>query len=110
VLEVRRDVDLVQKPPGTQDGRKLGLEHLDRDLSAVLQVLGQVDRRHPTAADLPLDGIAVGEDLPESFQLSVHGRDFPRGRRPTGGGAGARPQDAGLISFWKIRRGELLGQ
>ena len=37
------------------------MQDLDRDLTVVLQVLRQVDRRHAAAANLTLDGVAVGK-------------------------------------------------
>ena len=41
--------------------RELGVEDLDGDLAAVLQVLGEVDGGHAALAELALDAVAVAE-------------------------------------------------
>ena len=61
VLEVRGGLDLREEPLGADRSGQLRPQHLHRDLAVVLQVLGEVDRRHPAPAHLPLDAIAVGE-------------------------------------------------
>ena len=40
---------------------EFGTQHLHRDLTVVLQVLGEIDRCHAAATEFPLDGVAVGE-------------------------------------------------
>jgi hypothetical protein len=35
----------------------------------MLDVVGEIHRGHPTATDLPLDGVAVGEGCFEAVQL-----------------------------------------
>jgi hypothetical protein len=52
--------DLAQEPFGTERGSELGVEHLDGDLAAVFQILGQKDGSHPAPAEFALDGVAVG--------------------------------------------------
>ncbi len=42
-------------------GREFGLQHLKRHLALVLEVLGEIDGRHPTATELALDGVAVAQ-------------------------------------------------
>ncbi len=61
VLQVGGYPDLVEEPLAAQHSRKLWLEHLDRDLAVVLEVLGQVDRRHAALAELALDPVVVGQ-------------------------------------------------
>ena len=51
----------AQEPLGAEHGGELGLQHLDRDLAVVPEVLGEVDRRHAARAELALDAVAVGE-------------------------------------------------
>ena len=46
---------------GPDDRSQLRLQHLERDLALVLQVVGQVDRGHPALAELALDAIAALE-------------------------------------------------
>ena len=53
---------------------EFGPQHLDGDLAVVLQVLGEVDRGHAARANLPLDGVAVGEGGGEAGELVGHGR------------------------------------
>ena len=48
-----------QEALGTDDGCELGLEDLQRDLAFVLQVIGQVDRRHAALTELTLNGVAA---------------------------------------------------
>jgi len=37
------------------------VEDLEGDKTVVLQVTGEIDRRHPAAAELALDRVAAGE-------------------------------------------------
>jgi hypothetical protein len=37
------------------------MQDLDRDRPAVLDILGEVDRRHAAAADLSIDPVPVGK-------------------------------------------------
>src|SRR5262245_49420445 len=48
------------------------MQHLQRDVAAVLDVVGEVDSRHAAGAQLPADAIAVGKDLGESSDGSAH--------------------------------------
>ena len=47
--------------------------HLERDGAVVLQVLGEEDGRHAAAAELALDGVAVGQSRREvAAQIATH--------------------------------------
>jgi hypothetical protein len=59
VLEVGGRLDLGEEPFGTDHRRQLRLQHLERDLAVVLEVLGQVDRGHPSRTELALDAVAA---------------------------------------------------
>jgi hypothetical protein len=61
VGEARGDVDIPQEPRATERGRELGSQHLDGDLPVVPQVLGQIDRRHATPAELAHQRVAARE-------------------------------------------------
>ena len=61
MLQVGDRLDLAQEPLGADDGGELGPQHLDGDLAAVLEVVGEVDRRHAALAELALDAVAVGD-------------------------------------------------
>ena len=61
MIQLRRDLDLAQKPLGPEQRRQIGAEHLDRHLAVVLHVVGEVHRRHAPTAELALDAVAAGE-------------------------------------------------
>src|SRR5437763_13478905 len=61
MLQARRGPDLDDESLGSEHRRQLGLEHLDRDLAIVLEVVGEIDRRHAALAQLALDAVAIGE-------------------------------------------------
>jgi hypothetical protein len=86
VLEARRDLDLAEEPFGPDRRRHLGAQDLDRDLTAMLEVLGAVDGGHAAAAELAVDAVAPGEGCLEC------GRDHhePPRDAPTGPSRGAR--------------------
>ena len=75
VIQLGGNLDLAEKPVGPDGGRQLGPEHLHRDLAAVLQVVGEIDRCHAAAPELLLDGVAAGEGGVEALELpGPHGR------------------------------------
>jgi hypothetical protein len=57
--------DLAEKPLRAECDRKLGSENFDGDEATVLQVLGEVDNRHPAAAEFALDRVSVAEGCME---------------------------------------------
>ena len=59
MLEVGCRLDLGQESLGPDHRGQLGLEDLQRDLSLVFEVVGQVDRRHAALTELTLDGVAA---------------------------------------------------
>src|SRR2546427_659760 len=61
MVEPSRGVYLAEKPLRAERCGQLGLQDLNGDLAVVLPVLSEVDRRHPPAAELALDRVAVGE-------------------------------------------------
>ncbi len=69
MMQTGSDLDLAQEAVGADDRRQFGLQHLERHLAAVLQVLGQIDRRHAAAPQLPLDSVALGEGGREMAHL-----------------------------------------
>ena len=50
-----------EEPLGAEDGGQLGLQHLDRDVAVVLEVVGEIHGRHAALAQLALDPVAVGQ-------------------------------------------------
>ena len=87
MLEPGGDLDLAEEALGAERGGQLRPEDLDRDLAAVLQVLGEIHVAMPPTAELALDRVAVGEGSPELLQSllfqQINHRNTPRaGRRP----------------------------
>ena len=78
VLQVRRDLDLAQESLGAEHRGELRLEHLDRDVAVVLEVVREVDRRHAARAELALDAVAVGEGGREAEEGLAHCFTFAR--------------------------------
>ena len=60
VSQVGGDVDFADKALGSHGRGNVGTQHLERDLAAVLHILGEKDRRHRPVAQLPLDGVPPG--------------------------------------------------
>jgi len=90
VRGARRDLDLAEKPLCTERGRELGLQTFDGDRAPVLQVLGQVDGRHPPAAELALDRVTVGESGLQTSERIGQGATQECGRPHHRAGAMAR--------------------
>jgi hypothetical protein len=57
--QVRFGLDLGQEALGTDDRGQLGLEDLERDLTLVLEVVGQLHGRHSALVELTLDRVAA---------------------------------------------------
>ena len=74
MLKVGGRRDLGEEPVAADDGGELGLEHHERDLAMVLEVLGQVHRGHAARAELALDQVAVGQGRRQAAGDVVHWR------------------------------------
>ena len=61
VIQRRGDADLSQEPLGADSGTELRVQHLDRDVATVSEVVREVHRRHAAASQLALDAVAAGE-------------------------------------------------
>ena len=61
MLEARGEADLALEALGAECLLEFLAEDLEGDGTAVLQVLGEVDRRHAALAQLALDAVAVSE-------------------------------------------------
>ena len=59
VLEVRRRLDLSEEAFGSDYCREFRLQHLQRDLTLVLDIVGQVDGRHAALTEFGLDVVAA---------------------------------------------------
>ena len=79
VLQVGGGPDLLEEPFRANDHGELGLQHLERDLPVVAEVLRQIHRGHAALAQLPLDPVAVGQRGGEPLDAG-HGRRLPAER------------------------------
>ena len=61
MLQVRRRLDLSQEPFGPDHCGQFRLEHLERDLPLVLQIVGEIHRGHAALTELALDLVATLE-------------------------------------------------
>ena len=72
MVEVCRDLNFTQKPFGAERGSEFGTQHLHGHLALVLQILGEIDRRHAPSADFALDSIAVCDGGLEAVEKVWH--------------------------------------
>src|SRR3990170_7456179 len=73
MVELRGDLDLAQEPVGAEGGRELWLEDLECDSALVLEVLSEINGRHPARPEFPLDRVAIGEGGLEAIERFRHG-------------------------------------
>jgi hypothetical protein len=83
MLQVGRDLDLLQEPVGPDHGCQLRQQYLQRHVAVVLQIAGQIHRGHAALAKLPLDHVAVGQSrlqllgyLRHRFSASIVSRRY----------------------------------
>ena len=62
VGQASRHLDLVQEPRGAVFIPGCHLDHLEGDLAAMALVPGQIDRGHPPATELALDGVTPRDE------------------------------------------------
>ena len=79
MLQVRRRLDLGEEPLGAECRGEIGVQHLDRDLAVVLEVVREVDRGHAARAELALDAVAVGEGRAETQEWGARAQKVPHG-------------------------------
>ena len=72
MLQLRRNRDLSQETFRPKGYGEFGSQHFHRHLAVVFQILGEIDRGHPSSADLLLDGIALGEGGLETVEKLWH--------------------------------------
>ena len=75
---LRRRLDLGEEALAAERGAELRVEHLDGDVAIVLEVVGEIDGRHATRAELPLDAVASGKGGEETVDQVVHREPFRR--------------------------------
>jgi len=79
MLQLRRNRDLSQETFRPKGYGEFGPQHFHRHLAGVFEILGDVHRGHTPRADLPLDGVAVGESGFETDEGVGQDRDLGLG-------------------------------
>ena len=77
MLQVRGDADFGQEPIDAEHGTEVGIEDLERDGPAMLDVAREIDRGHAATADLTVDRISAGDGRGESSGVG-HGDSASR--------------------------------
>ena len=70
---MRSFLDPVQLRPDFRDPVErhvdhYGMQHLDRDIAIVLEIVREIDGGHATGAEFPFEPIAVGERLRQAIE------------------------------------------
>ena len=73
VSELRGEPNLAEEALGPQRAGHFGPEHFERDQARLLEIPREVDRRHPTPAQLALERVAGGEGVAEHERRETHG-------------------------------------
>src|SRR5262245_51273079 len=61
MLQIRGELDLLQKPLGPQHRGELRMQDLDRHVAAMPDVLGEIHGRHTALAELADQAVTIGE-------------------------------------------------
>jgi hypothetical protein len=61
VLQVGGDLDFLEEALRAEHRREFRLEHFERDLSVVPEVMSQVHRGHAALAEFALDAVLTSE-------------------------------------------------
>ena len=65
VLQIGGDANLAQESLDAEHGAELGVEHLERDETVVLEITREVHRGHAAATELALDRVAARQCVAE---------------------------------------------
>jgi len=66
MTQLRGELVLAQKALGAECLREIGLEHFDRDIAIVLDVVREIHGGHAAGAEFAFNAIAVGQRRRES--------------------------------------------
>ena len=69
MLQIRGCLDLGEESFCADCNCELRFQYLDCDLAIVLEVFGEIDRRHATCAELPVNAVSVGKCSAKSLEL-----------------------------------------
>ena len=80
VLQTCGGADLAQEPFAAKRRAQVGMQHLDRDIALVLEVVREIHRRHAAGAKFALDAVPVRERHTEALDRHVRTHDRIRWR------------------------------
>ena len=63
MIQPRGDLDFAQEALAADHRGNLRLQHLDRHLPPVPDIVGEIDGRHAAGADLGFDAVAIGQSV-----------------------------------------------
>jgi hypothetical protein len=72
VLETSSNLDLAEEAVGAQGRREFGVEHFERDLPGMLQILSQKNRGHSATSHFSLNGVMVCQGGAETIGKGSH--------------------------------------
>ena len=61
MLQLGGDLDLVQEPLGTKHSTEFRLEHLDRDIAVMLEIVREVHGDHAALTEFAAHAVAVAQ-------------------------------------------------
>lgn len=82
VMEPRGDTDLVEEAFRADCGRDLGMQHLERHLTVVLELVREEDARHPAAPDAPQIRVATLQGIAQALENGIANGDKLGRERP----------------------------
>jgi hypothetical protein len=82
VVQPSGDLDLVQEPGGADFLGQVGPQDLDRDVTVVLEIVGEKDARHTALAQLALEAVPGGQGIAQSFKKLGHGASISQAAQP----------------------------
>ena len=102
VAEPGSDPDFLEEAGRSQREGEIRAQDFQRDLAAVLEVGGEIHRRHPAPPHFPLDGIPLRQHAAKLLQ-PIHGYTSPLDRMAnitTPVARGAESVPAGIFPAW----------
>ena len=73
MVEASDDPDFLKEPLAAEHPGDVGSQHLQGDVAVVLRISREVDDRHRSATEFPLDRVPVGEGGLQVGELVGHG-------------------------------------
>ena len=103
MLEIGGGLDFLQEPPCADDGRQLRVQHLERDLAIVLDVVHEIDRSHTAGPEFSLERVTIGEGRAQGEEASrggaiTHAGRFRFGHGSATSGRGITGEDTRALS------------